>query len=304
MRNYDTMEFRKYTSKSEIQKALNTLKGIIEGISLDSNLNNIELDELEAWCFNMKFMEAKKPFNELIPLITDAIADNFLSEEEINDITWVCNKFLEKNNYYDNITSGLQKLQGIFHGILSDNKINDNEVIQLNNWIQENDYLAGFYPYDEISTLLTSILSDGIISDDETNILKVFFSEFIDNNISTNINFKEIEMLKQDYTIEGICSTNPEIEFKGKLFCFTGASEKTTKEGFNNIITSLGGHFRNNISSKTDYLIIGNAGNPCWAYSCYGRKVEQALTLRKKGKKVVIINESDFWKATAILTEN
>lgn len=297
MKNYDTMEFRKYTSKSEIQKALNTLKGIIEGISMDSNINATELDELEAWCFNMRFMENKKPFNEIIPLINDTISDNYLSQEEINDIVWVCNKFLERNSYYDNITSGLQKLQGIFHGILSDNIISDNEVIQLRNWLQENDYLSGFYPYDEISTLLNLILNDGIISDDEINILKVFFSEFIDDNISTNIDFKKIEELKQEYTLEGICSTNPKIEFEGKLFCFTGASKKTTREGFNNIITSLHGEFRNNISAKTDYLIIGDAGNPCWAYSCYGRKVEQALSLRKKGKKIIIIKEDDFWEA-------
>jgi BRCA1 C Terminus (BRCT) domain len=295
MNNYDTMEFKKYTSKSEIQKALNTLKGIIEGISLDNTCNNIELDELEAWCFNMKFLEDKKPFNELIPLINDSLQDNYLSQEEIKDILWVCNKFLEKNNYYDNVTSGLQKLQGIFHGILSDNNIEDKEIIQLENWLNDNDYLSGFYPYDEISTLITSILSDGIITNDEVNILKVFFSEFIDSSIDSNINFKEIEILKNDYTVEGICATSPKIEFEDKLFCFTGASNKTTRDGFNNIITSLKGQFRNNISSKTDYLIIGGAGNPCWAYSCYGRKVEQALTLRKKGKKVIIIHENDFW---------
>ena len=297
MSNYDTMEFRKYTSKSEIQKSLNTLKGIIEGISLDKNLNNVELDELDAWCFNMKFMEDKKPFDELIPLITESIKDNYLSEDETKDILWVCNKFLEKNNYYDNITGGLQKLQGIFHGILSDNKINDEEIFKLEEWIKDNNYLAGFYPYDEISTLLNSILSDNIISEDEINILKVFFSEFIDDSISTNIDFKEIEVLKQDYTIEGICSTNPIIDFTDKLFCFTGASEKTTREGFKNIVTSLHGEFKSGVTSKTDYLIIGNAGNPCWAYSCYGRKVEQALNLRKKGKKVIIIQENDFWSA-------
>lgn len=303
MNNYDAMEFRKYTSKSEIQKSLNTLKGIIEGISLDGTYNNIELDELDAWCFNMKFMENKKPFDELIPLITESIKDNYLSKDEIDDIIWVCNKFLENNAYYDNITSGLQKLQGIFHGILSDNKINDSEIIQLNEWLKENDYLAGFYPYDEINTLLTSILSDGIISDDEINILKVFFSEFIDTNISTNIDFKEIEQLKQDYTIEGICATNADITFEGKVFCFTGASEKTTRQGFSNIVTSLHGEFKNSVTSKTDYLIIGNAGNPCWAYCCYGRKVEQALTLRKKGKKVIIIDENDFWNAIENLTD-
>ncbi len=46
---------------------------------------------------------------------------------------------------------------------------------------------------------------------------------------------------------------------------------------------------------NTDYLIVGNAGNPCWAYSCYGRKIEQAVDLRKAGGKIKIVNEIDFW---------
>ena len=65
----------------------------------------------------------------------------------------------------------------------------------------------------------------------------------------------------------------------------------------NLIITELNGNFSSGVSGKTDYLIIGNNGNPCWAYSCYGRKVEQAITQRKKGKKVIIMHESDFWDA-------
>ena len=50
----------------------------------------------------------------------------------------------------------------------------------------------------------------------------------------------------------------------------------------------------NNISKKTDYLIIGDNGNPAWAFACYGRKVEKALGLRKEGHTIVLIHEYDF----------
>ena len=49
------------------------------------------------------------------------------------------------------------------------------------------------------------------------------------------------------------------------------------------------------VTKKTDYLVVGNAGNPCWAYACYGRKIEEAMQLRKEGAKIVIVNETDFW---------
>ncbi len=140
-------------------------------------------------------------------------------------------------------------------------------------------------------------MSDGIITDDERNILKVYFSEFIDKDSSIEIDFKEIEQLKNDYTIEGICSVCPEINFEDKTFCFTGASTKATRKDFETLIPSLGGLFSNSVTKKTDYLIIGDNGNTCWAYSCYGRKVEQAISQRKKGQKIIILHENDFWDA-------
>jgi len=62
-------------------------------------------------------------------------------------------------------------------------------------------------------------------------------------------------------------------------------------------VEDLGGSAKSSVSTKTDYLVVGNAGNPCWAYSCYGRKIEEAMTLRREGAKVQIVNETDFWDA-------
>lgn len=299
MGNYDKQEFRKYTGKSERDKFLNILKGLLTGIDCDKVISKPEIDELMNWCSLLGEYSDKKPFDELLPIIRDALSDNILTSEEISDIIWVIEQFtsVEKNKFYDPITNGLQQLQGILHGIMADNNITDYEIKKLKTWINTHDFLEGYYPYDEISTLLTSILSDGMISDDEKNILKVFFSEFIDQNSSININFDEIENLKNDFTIDGICAICPEIEFNNKTFCFTGASNKATRKEFEEIIMNLNGTFLNGVSGKTDYLIIGNNGNPCWAYSCYGRKVEQAITQRKKGNKVIIMHESDFWDA-------
>ena len=292
----DNTDYRKFTKKSEFNKNLNILKGIIKGISIDSNINTIEIDELIAWCDSVQELEKYSPFKDLIPCINNAVKDNILSNDEIEDILWICDKYLKDNNYYDIITCGLQELQGIFHGILADNKISNEELLSLNSWLKNNSFLSGYYPYDEIYSLLDNILSSEFIDNDSINMLKVFFNEFIDSNISSNIDFKTIEELKNDYSITGICTKNPVLTFENKNFCFTGTSSKTTRQGFKNIVTSLGGNAKNTVSSKTDYLVIGDEGNPCWAYSCYGRKVEQAINIRKKGGKTLIVHENDFWE--------
>ena len=62
-------------------------------------------------------------------------------------------------------------------------------------------------------------------------------------------------------------------------------------------VERLGGVFIPNLSQKTDFLVVGAGGNPCWAFSCYGRKVEKAAELRKEGHSITIVHESDFWDA-------
>jgi len=62
---------------------------------------------------------------------------------------------------------------------------------------------------------------------------------------------------------------------------------------------SSGSHVINSVSSKTDFLVIGDDGNPCGTYTCYGRKIERAAELRRQGAKLMIIHESDLFDALA-----
>jgi hypothetical protein len=140
-----------------------------------------------------------------------------------------------------------------------------------------------------------SILEDGKITEDERNMLKAFLSNFIDLQISYNLNEKELEKLKEQYSINGICAICQEIDFEENYFCFTGQSIKGKRKEIAKIIELLGGKFSSNVTNKTRYLIVGNAGNPCWAYSCYGRKIEDAINRRKSGQNLTIVNEVDFW---------
>jgi len=297
MREYDSADYRKYTFKSELDKSLHTLEGILRGIAFDRKINDYEIEELKNWCLiNNKYI-AKHPYNELIPLIERALSDGELCKDEVQDILWVCNNFVTENNYYDIVTSDIQRLQGILHGIMSDNQINEEEIKELWEWLNENDHLASTYPYDEVYSLVMSVLSDGKLDESEVKILKAFFSDFIDLKASCNININEINNLKTELNISGICAVCPEVKFEDMSFCFTGASSKTTRSKIKNIVEALNGVFHDNVIKSTNYLVVGDNGNPCWAFSCYGRKVEKAVKLRKTGYGILIIHENDFWDA-------
>lgn len=298
-KNYsDVEDYRKFTAPAEIHKAVNSLIGMLQGIKFDNQLNVKELDEVTNWCSLHKRFEKKFPFSEIIPLIESALEDEVLTEEEIEDILWLCENVVHHdgfNTYYDIVTSSLQQLQGIIHGIMADNVLSEIEINQLFDWMEENEILKGYYPFDEIYSLLIAMKKDGVISEDENNMLKAYFGNFIDTRSSYNINENEIKDLQSRYTVSGICAVCPEIIFEDKTFSFTGTSSRAKRKEIAETITSLGGIFNNNVTQKTDYLIVGDDGNPCWAFSCYGRKVEKAIELRKNGHSIIIVHENDFW---------
>lgn len=301
LQSFDEKTYKRYTTKAEIDKSMHTLDGILKGIAIDSIVNVTELTEVLDWYEEHSHFVKVHPYSEIIPLIGQALKDGVLDPEEIRDILWVCNNFQTDSLYYDIITTDIQKLQGILHGILADNQITKEEIIGLKTWLNDNEHLASIYPYDEVYSLITGVLADGCITDEERNLLKAFFSEFIDLNHSKTIDAAEIKSIKMTICKQGICSVTPTLLIPNKQFCFTGKSSKTTRSGFAEAIHALGGIYKDNVSSVTDYLIVGNEGNPCWAFSCYGRKVEMAIKLRKSGHQVIIVHEHDFWDYVADL---
>lgn len=287
--------YRQFTKPAELHKAINTLRGIIAGISTDTSVSAKEIAELTHWCQLHGHLRDRHPFSEILPVVETACSDGVVTEDEAKDILWVCGSFATSGEYYDTITSSIQFLSGLVHGIMADGELSDQEILSLQSWIKSNAFLAGCYPFDEINSLLVSILEDKKIDSDERKTLMAFLSNLIEFKDSFNLVEKDFEDLRHTYSVAGICAICPEIVIESHTFCFTGESYRSTRKDIAEIVTKLGGIIRSGVSSKTDYLIVGNAGNPCWAYACYGRKIEEAVQLRKLGNTITIVNETDFW---------
>lgn len=280
------------TAKARADKAINELKGILEGILLDKIVNLSEAEELLNWCHKHNGLVRRNPFNELMYVIKESVSENIPSTEAIEDMFYLCQKYEGDNYYYNAVTTDIQTLHGICHGILADGEITDEEVFNLHTWLNRNTHLNTFYPYDEIRSMVLSIVRDKKVDEDEKLVLKAYFKQFA-NIINPDIKQKIDEDTK-DISIAEYCTSEPEVIFEGKTFCITGALKRGKREELQNDISKLGGIPVNNISKKTDYLIVADHGNPAWAFSCYGRKIEQAIGLRKAGHSIMLIHEFDF----------
>lgn len=281
--------------KSIVDRSINSLLGLIEGISADGVVNASEARFLDLWMTEHRVVSSRHPYSELIPVVSAAVADGILSQEERDDIRWLCER-LKSTQFADAITADLQRLHGLLGGVAADGLITSDELLGLEEWLTEHQHLSRCWPYDEVCSLITSVLGDGRIGDDEHKILLGFFSEFVEILDNRTLVSPQVEIGGH---IVGLCAVCPDIALHGSSFCFTGASNRYSRSKFSEIIQSVGGSATDRVSHDLDYLVIGAEGNPCWAFSCYGRKVERAVELRKQGSRLLIIHENDLHDALA-----
>jgi len=288
-------ELNVITAKARADKAINSLKGILLGINLDEKVNEKEFAELKRWSENHRELINRNPFREFMTIINETVSNEIPATETVQDLYWLCQKYESDNYYYNAVTTDLQTLQGICHGILADGKINEKEVFDLEKWLEENTHLNNYYPYDEIRSLILSIVSDGKIDDDEKLVLKAYLNQFV--NLENEEISNQIEKDTLDVNISGHCTSNPDVYIDGKTFCVTGILKSGNRKEIENMISDLGGIPTKTVTKKTDYLIVGDNGNQAWAFACYGRKVEKALGMRKTGHTICLIHEYDFMDA-------
>ena len=291
----DLNDYFKFTGRARFEKSINSFLGIIEGISVDSIINSGEVKFLHLWLDEHRKIQNQHPYNELIPVVENAIADGVLTLEEREDILWLCEK-LCSTEFFHEATADIQRLHAVLGGIGSDGEITEAELRGLSDWLEDHEHLKKCWPYEEVGSLITGVLSDKKINVREQELLMEFFSEFVSILDNRTIVSPKISV---NGNVLGLCAVCPEIIFSGSKFCFTGTSYKYTRPEFCEIVIRRGGEVTNHVSSKLDYLIIGGDGNPCWAYACYGRKVEKAVQLRKKGARLLLVHENDFHDAVA-----
>lgn len=294
MLNGDSREYFHFTRPARLDKAIHSLEGLLKGITADRTVNDCEVRLLKEWMYEHREFADRHPFNDLFPVIARALTDNSLDEEEVQDILWLCGKMRTEDTFYDDITSDIQRLHAIVAAIAADSVITMEELDTLSDWIEEHKHLRTCWPYDEIESLILQVQKDKLIDAQEHALLMAFFSEFgsIREHRSVSANVDASPSL-----ITGLCSVCPQVMFSNKAFCFTGQSKKASRKELALTISALGGRFSAGMTKEVDYLIIGADGNPCWAFACYGRKVETAIKQRKSGSRVLLVHEHDFWDA-------
>lgn len=175
-------------------------------------------------------------------------------------------------------SQALLQLNGILEGVTCDNLLTEEEVAYLENWMEKNSSLRGNYPYDNIFNIISNALQDGVLEKNELDEMLELFKKLYDPLSNCNCD----------------CSN---ISLDGKNVCLSGEFDHGSKSVISHGLVALGAIIQDSVTRSTDYLIVGGRGNSAWSAGNYGTKVKKALEMQGMGMRIVILSETDFYKA-------
>ncbi len=181
---------------------LNEIIGIIKGISFDNVINKKEIIYLKNWVEKNRHFATSKEEIGLVNLIEKALDDNVITDLERRTILATSYSLLKADN---NMIDMYSELNGIINGIISDNEVNDEEVINLKKWFDTHGLIDSHNRIElEIREVVNNVLSDGIITTEEKNRLLVLLTNRIETlEIENKINqLKTLIKRKKNIGIE------------------------------------------------------------------------------------------------------
>lgn len=173
-------------------------------------------------------------------------------------------------------TQSLLQLKDILKTISFDRKITLDEFGLLRIWMDNHADLRGCYPYDLIFDEAANILEDGFIEDRELDELFEICNKALDPVNSQNDRIEARSVL-------------------GKKVVLSGEFIYGNKTEIAEMLVSHGAEIQNNVTKKTNIVLVGGCGNISWSAGNYGNKIKKALELKEKGIEIEIVKEADLF---------
>ncbi|MEG0834691.1 MAG: exonuclease domain-containing protein [Christensenellaceae bacterium] len=253
------------------EKALNTLHGLLLGIGYDRKILPMEMDVLKVWLHDQRY-SANSDIRICCKQLKSALEDEVITKEEYECLLGLSKAAAMCKAQFCITTQATQLLMGILDGVSCDGNINDEEAKRLLGWMEEYQYLRGFYPYDKIFDTLTPMMEDHHLDRSEQSML--------------------LDMIDR---ILHLVDMNTRIQYDGSAFCLTGNFMHGNKEEIGAMIESRGGSVANGVSKKIQYVVVGGAGSEKWAFGNYGSKVKKALKLIEQGCALQVVGEESLF---------
>ncbi len=264
--------FSEYISDTVLRKSISEFYGIVRGFSIDNVISPDEADYIRNWRIANEKYSAQPEIANINASIDRILSDGVVTSSEIILLQRTIKQYLDLVSTSP-VTLATQILDGILKGIVADGNVTTEECFHLQQWLYDNVYLSGHYPFDKVISILENVLSDMIISKEE--------SEYITSTINDLLN--PVDALKEHVN-----------SVDGMHVCLSGVFSYGSKSKVAEYLKNRGGIVEDYVTRSTDILLIG--AQECQSYSNgkYGTKVKKAIEYNENGCNIKIVKESDL----------
>jgi NAD-dependent DNA ligase len=283
-----------FNYKRNRDKLLNNLVGILNGVVADSRIDEQEVLYLDVWLKDAKQLDDNWAFSKLCDHIEEVLADGVITSEELEHLSKLLPQFIEALTELPGVDFYSQEsdkslLEGLCKGVLANPELNDQEVAYLKWWLSVNGMLKTTFPGKELYQLVSDILADGRVSDDERRQLREAIDLYIGKPMAEGVADGMATLLP--------LTPNPVIQLQGSTICFTGRFLSGTRKKCHEVAEMLGAEPRERIVRELDYLVIGTLSSRDWRFSNHGRKIEKAVDYRDRHNTGLQILNEEQWLA-------
>lgn len=195
-----------------------------------------------------------------------------------------------KGNLENNVSKAIDQLSGICAGILADGVVTEQEATFFVVRVRSIALFEPVWPITAIRTEVDRIFSGGRWGKTELMEIKSLMESIYGNDMIADAGESYSTAIAFD-------SPPPDpVIFPDRVFNITGRFAFGTRRCVIDGICARGGSASDAPPTvKSHYLVIGVFANRDWANTNYGRKIERAVELRKRGSGIAIISE-EHWK--------
>ena len=177
----------------------------------------------------------------------------------------------------------IDTLIGLAKGLAADGVVNTQEAQVLEAWLAQSHHVADNPLTANLLTKVKAMLEDGVMDDEESRELVELLNKLSGGH-------GEMGEIAKATTLP-LDDPAPNVVFDGRLFVCTGTFAYGPRREVHALLTDRGATVGMRITMQTDYLIIGDYATDSWKHEAWGRKIERAVSIREKRKRLAIVSE-------------
>lgn len=181
----------------------------------------------------------------------------------------------------------LSEMLGLAKGLIADGVITDEEVRYFRDWGANHPDALTQWPLSLIFTRVQQFYEDGTINEAERIELHNILAGVVGGTAPIVLGYEGATTLPLD-------NPPPPIRWYGEVYVFTGKFAYGPREICEREVIDRQGSVAQRVTRRTTFLVIGTFGSKDWAHSTFGRKIQEAVSLRDSGLPLKIVGE-DHW---------